>query len=233
MSLGTYRLTSSAIALAIAAVLHGQSEVPMLVVPKDDGLSMNGDIHHMWIGQANPITLSYAGSDELLFIETDNGTIEKGAFYNSKHAVTPRTPGPVNLRARARYYTGKTWDTTTVSATFEALAMPDIRVEVVGKPSYSDTVIHLQLVDRHTGAQMPRRYEVGRAYDVSMYNVEGKLTCELPYRMGANIQIRPFIWRCDATDRWHRMSLQLLVRDVSTGLLIPTDMLDYIFAEEK
>ena len=216
------------IGLSFASVLFAQKELPLLVVPKDDGLAIDGEIHHMWVGKANTVTLSYIGGFELLSIETDNGVIDTGYYYLAKHAVIPRTPGPVALKARARYYMGK-WDTTSVSATFQAVVMPKIKVEVVGNPNRSDTAIFLKLVDERTGAQMSDRYQVGPAFDVSIYNTEDSLICELPYRLGTMIDLRPFIKHCKERDGWQRMNFRLMVRDMETGLLIPTDEVNYRF----
>ena len=148
----------------------------------------------MWVGLKNYIRSDYIGSEEILKLWGDNGTVDTGDYYLSKHCITPLKPGKVIVYSIQKVYTGIKWDTVSTKNTFTAIVPPKIMLQVIKDNFKKDTTIQFVLIDKKTNLQLPNRYKIGRMYQPNIYNSHDSLIGHIQNCFATTIEKRQIKW---------------------------------------
>ena len=208
-------------------VSFGQNDSVGVYIPKDDGSPFSWQTKHMWVGIKNPIVSTYIGSQEFIKVWTDNGVVDSGEFYLTNYCVRPIRTGNVNVYSIQKIWTGTKYDTVKTKNTFKAIDPPNISLKVLKDNFKKDSTITISLIDSLTLKPVDKRYEVGRMFQPLVYDNLGNYIGEVILCFGTTIDFANEMHRELKVRSGYKIKIRLLVRDMKTDLLIPTNEIVY------
>jgi len=204
-------------------ISFGQNDSIGVFIPKDDGTPFCWPIKHMWVGKKNFIASTYNGSDKFIKVWTDNGVVD-----TVNHCcIKPIRTGSVNVFSIQQIWTGKKYDTIQTKSTFKAIVPPNISLKVIKDNLKKDSTITISLVDSLTLKPVDKRYQVGRIYEPLVYDSDGNFIRDVLPCGGTTIYLENEIIPEPRVKSGYKIKIRLLVRDIKTDLLIPSNELIY------
>lgn len=217
--------------LLTSLVSFGQKDSIGVFIAKDDSSPFSWPTKHMWVGRKNPINSTYNGSQEFIKVWTDNGVVDSGDYYLTNYCIIPAKTGFINVYSIQQIWTGKNYDTIQTKNTFIGINPPDISIKVTKDNFRKDSSISFSLIHSLTLKPIDKRYEIGCMYQPLVYDCQDNLVGEVPLCFGTTIDFANELTK-EANRKLkiksgYKIKIKVLVRDMYTDLLIPTNEILY------
>lgn len=217
--------------LISSLVSFAQNDSIGVFIPKDDSSPFSWPIKHMWVGRKNPIVSTCIGSNEFIKIWTDNGVVDSGDYYLATYCIKPTKTGIINVYSIQQIWTGEKYDTVQTKDSFIGIIPPNISIEVTKDNFRKDSCISFSLINSFTLKPMGKRYEVGCLYQPLVYDQQGNLIGKIPFCFGTTIdfidELNEVANRKLKVKSGYKIKIKVLVRDIKTDLLIPSNEILY------
>lgn len=216
------------ILLLTPIVSFAQMDSIGIFIPKDDGSPFEWPTLHMWVGKKNPIVPLYPGG-HFIRVRTDNGSVDSGDYYYGNYCITPAKQGLVHVYSSQKIWTGQKYDTVETNNTFTAIIQPKISILVSNDHFKKNFNMKLTLIDSLSGKLMSKRYKVGRMYEPWVFDKHDSLIGRIPLCFGTTIDFSKSTSKKQKQilKNGYKIRIWLLVRDMKTDLLIPTNEVLY------
>jgi hypothetical protein len=206
------------------SVLIGRKYDIGVFIPKDDASQLDERQKYMWVGRKNPIASNYNGSTKFINLWTDNGSVDTCDYYLGEYCITPVNSGIVQVFSIHQIWNGTKYDDTIKTTnSFIAINPPNISIIVTEDDSLKDFNFKISFVNSLTMKLIGERYEVGRMYDVYVYDNNDKYLGRVEdfwqpsFNFGSDFVLKSKL------KKGYRLKIGILVRDTKTDLLIPTN----------
>ncbi|GAB2528809.1 hypothetical protein [Rufibacter soli] len=217
------------IALTLIISCYAFAQEPFVFIHKDDGYPLTGPRKYLAVGQQNEVSFQLGKRVAAGSLVIQNGKIDS-VLLNPEDSftyyLTPDAAGPVVVQAEV--FTQGQKDSNTEISTFEAITLPLVEVRLLKNEYTKHQRLRFGLFDKSTGKPLPRRYHVGRFFDVKVYDEKGELVARAPMQSGTTIFLTPFPEPIPIV-KGHFIRFSFPIRDFKTGILFSSDELVHTF----